>query len=224
MNDINPEMLAEIRRLRRFTLWSSILNAILFITVLAAGCWLFAHRSTPSLVNNPAAAPTITSSAIPAVSDKSIAVLPFQSLGDNRQNVDFADSVPQEILSKLAQVADLRVISSNNVMQHKTALTRSPREVGQQLGVAYLLEGSVRRVHNRVRVTVQLIDAARDETVWEESYESEAANVFAVESEIAKAIADQLGVKLSLVERWRWRSEVATRWASPQGTRINAGK
>jgi TolB-like protein len=198
MNDINPEMVGEIRKLRRFTTWLLIVVSIALFAALGVGFWFGAHWSTPKLVNNPEYVPAIIASATPPVIDKSIAVLPFQDLSADRQKSNVADDVQHEILSKLAQVADLRVISSGSVMQQKAALTRSSRAVGEQLGVAYLLEGSVRRDRSRVSVSVQLIDAARDETIWAESYESGLTDVFALESDIAKAVADQLGVNLSL--------------------------
>jgi TolB-like protein len=153
------------------------------------------------LVNNPEYVPAIIASATPPVIDKSIAVLPFQDLSADRQKSNVADDVQREILSKLAQLADLKVISAGSVMQQKALLTRSRRDVGQQLGVAYLLEGRVRRAGSRVSVNVQLIDAAREETIWEESYESELTDVFTLGSDIAKEVAEQLGVKPSLTGR-----------------------
>jgi TolB-like protein len=208
MNDINSEIIGEIRELRRLTTWLLIVVPIALFAALGVGFWFGAHRSTPKLVNNPeyvpaarTRLPAVISSGIPAVIDKSIAVLPFRDVSPDRQKSDVADAVQRQVLSKLAQLADLRVISSGSVMQQKTVLTRSRRDVGQQLGVAYLLEGSVRRAGSRVSVSVQLIDAERDETIWDERYESELTNVFGVGSDIAKAVADQLGVKPSLTGR-----------------------
>ena len=199
MNDINPELVGEIRNLRRLTTWLLIVVPIALFAALGVGFWFGAHRSTPKSGSNPEYVPAALSPAIPAVIDKSIAVLPFRDVSADRQKSDVAVDVQREILSKLARLADLKVISSGSVMQQTAALTRSPREVGQQLGVAYLLEGSVRRDRSRVSVSVQLIDAARDETIWTERYEGELTDVLALGSDIAKAVADQLGVKLS----WR---------------------
>jgi TolB-like protein len=203
MNDINSEIIGEIRELRRLTTWLLIVVPIALFAALGIGFWFGAHRSTPKLVNNPeyvpaarTRLPAVTSSGIPAVIDKSIAVLPFRDVSGDRRKSNVADDVQREILSKLAQLADLKVISAGSVMQQKAVLTSSRRDVGQQLGVAYLLQGSVRRAGSRVSVSVQLIDAARDETIWEESYESELTDVFALGSDIAKAVADQLGLSL----------------------------
>jgi adenylate cyclase len=201
MNDINSELLAEIRKLRRLTTWLLIVIPIALFAALGIGFWFGAHRSTPKLGNNPAYVPAATSPAIPPVIDKSIAVLPFRDMSPDRQKSNVADDVQREILSKLAQLADLKVISAGSVMQQKALLTSSRRDVGQQLGVAYLLEGRVRRAGSRVSVSVQLIDAASDETIWDERYESELTDVFALGSDIAKAVADQLGVKPSLTGR-----------------------
>ena len=208
MNDSNPELLAEIRELRRLTTWLLIVVPIALFAALGIGFWVGAHRSTPKLVNNPefvpaarTRLPAVSSPAIPSVTDKSIAVLPFRDVSGDRQKSNVADDVQREILSKLAQLADLKVISAGSVMQQKALLTRSRRDVGQQLGVAYLLEGRVRRARSRVSVSVELIDAATAETIWEESYESELTDVFGVGSDIAKEVADQLGVKPSLTGR-----------------------
>jgi tetratricopeptide (TPR) repeat protein len=104
--------------------------------------------------------------------------------------------VQDEILTNLARIADLKVISRTSVMQYKTGLQRNLREIGQQLGVAHLLEGSVQRAANRVRVNAQLIDARTDAHLWAQTYDRDLADVFAIQSEIAKAIADQLQAKL----------------------------
>src|ERR1700731_317046 len=140
-------------------------------------------------------------SAAGAIPDKSIAVLPFENLSDDKQNAYFADGVQDEILTDLAKVADLKVISRTSVMQYKTGAQRNLREIGQQLGVAHLLEGSVQRAGNKVRVNAQLIDARTDAHQWAENYDRPVDDVFAIQSEIAKAIADQLQAKLSPSEK-----------------------
>jgi TolB-like protein/Tfp pilus assembly protein PilF len=131
------------------------------------------------------------------VAEKSIAVLPFENLSEEKDNAFFADGVQDEILTNLSRIADLKVISRTSVMHYKTGLQRNPREIGQQLGVAHLLEGSVQRAANRVRVNAQLIDARTDAHLWAQTYDRDLADVFAIQSEIAVQIATQLQAKLS---------------------------
>ena len=135
------------------------------------------------------------------VLSKSIAVLPFENLSEEKANAFFTDGVQDEILANLAKVADLKVISRTSVMLYKSGNPRNLREIGQQLGVAHVLEGSVQRAANRVRVTAQLIDARTDAHLWAQTYDRDLADVFAIQSEIAKAIADQLQAKLSPGEK-----------------------
>src|SRR5437870_3204666 len=140
----------------------------------------------------------------PAVSsslDKSIAVLPFQNLSKDEENAFFADGVQDEILTDLAKIADLKVISRTSVMQYKNTATRNLPEIAQALKVAHVLEGSVQRSANRVRVSAQLIDARNDMHVWAQTYDRDLADVFAIQSEIAQKIADQLQAKLSPKEK-----------------------
>jgi TolB-like protein/Tfp pilus assembly protein PilF len=136
-----------------------------------------------------------------AVVEKSIAVLPFDNLSRDPDNAFFTDGVQDEILTDLARIADLKVISRTSVMQYKTGVPRNLREIGQQLGVAHLLEGSVQRSANKVRVNAQLIDARTDAHLWAQTYDRDLADVFAIQSEIAKTIADQLQAKLSANEK-----------------------
>jgi serine/threonine protein kinase len=131
-----------------------------------------------------------------AIPEKSIAVLPFENLSDDKQNSFFADGVQDEILSDLAKVADLKVISRTSVMKYKGGVARNLREIGRQLGVANVVEGSVERSGNRVRVNAQLIDARTDRHLWGQTYDRDLADVFAIQSKIAKTIADQLQAKL----------------------------
>ena len=137
----------------------------------------------------------------PEVSTKSIAVLPFENLSEEKANAFFADGVQAEILTHLARIADLKVISRTSVMQYKSGAPRNQREIGQQLGVAHVVEGSVQRAANKVRVNAQLIDARNDAHLWAQTYDRDLADVFAIQSEIAKAIADQLQAKLSPNEK-----------------------
>src|SRR6201982_3639212 len=139
--------------------------------------------------------------AAASISEKSIAVLPFENLSDDKANAYFTEGVGEEILTDLAKIADLKVISRTSVMQYKSGVSRNLREIGEQLGVAHILEGSVQRVANRVRVNAQLIDARNDAHLWAQTYDRDLADVFAIQSEIAKAIADQLQAKLSPAEK-----------------------
>jgi TolB-like protein/Flp pilus assembly protein TadD len=132
---------------------------------------------------------------------KSIAVLPFENFSEDKGFAFFADGVQDEILTDLAKIADLKVISRTSVMQYKGGLTRNLPEIAQALKVAHVLEGSVQRSANRVRVSAQLIDARNDTHVWTEKYDRDLADVFAIQSEIAEKIADQLQAKLSPREK-----------------------
>ena len=132
---------------------------------------------------------------------KSIAVMPFENLSRDPDNAFFTDGVQDEILTDLARIADLKVISRTSVMQYKTGAKRNLRQIGNELGVAHVVEGSVQRAGNRVRVNAQLIDARTDAHLWAQTYDRDLADVFAIQSEIAKAIADQLQAKLSPSEK-----------------------
>jgi len=130
-------------------------------------------------------------------SAKSIAVLPFENLSDDKQNTYFADGVQDQILTNLAKVSDLRVISHTTVRQYKSGEPRNLREIGRQLGVTHILEGSVQRAGDRLRIAAQLIDARTDSQVWAETYDRTAADLFAIQSELAESIVAQLQAKLS---------------------------
>jgi TolB-like protein/Tfp pilus assembly protein PilF len=132
--------------------------------------------------------------------EKSIAVLPFSNLSKEPENAFFADGMQDEILTDLARIADLKVISRTSVMHYKSGTARNLREIGRQLGVANVVEGSVQRTGNRVRVNAQLIDARTDRHLWGQTYDRDVADVFAIQSEIARSIADQLQAKLSPAE------------------------
>ena len=130
-----------------------------------------------------------------------VAVLPFENLSADPENAFFADGVQDEILNDLAKVAGLKVISRTSVMQYKSSGKRNLRQIANELGVAHVVEGSVQRAGNRVRVSAQLIDAKTDGHLWAESYDRPVNDVFAIQSEIAKAIAGQLQAKLSAAEK-----------------------
>jgi TolB-like protein/class 3 adenylate cyclase len=195
---------------------SWMIAAAVMIVALALGGYFLSRRSTPVGVERPAVQSTtapeggagaanagsLPASAAPAAfPEKSIAVLPFENLSEEKANAFFTDGVQDEILTDLAKIADLKVISRTSVMQYKTGAQRNLREIAQQLGVAHLVEGSVQRVSNRVRVNAQLIDARNDAHLWAQTYDRDLADVFAIQSEIAKAIADQLQAKLSPAEK-----------------------
>jgi len=133
--------------------------------------------------------------------DKSVAVLPFENLSKDEENAFFADGVQDEILTDLARIADLKVIGRTSVVQYKSRVARNLREIGQQLGVAHVVEGSVQRSGNRVRVNAQLLDARTDRHLWGQTYDRDLGDVFAIQSEIAKTIAGQLQAKLSPAEK-----------------------
>jgi TolB-like protein len=136
-------------------------------------------------------------SALIGMPEKSIAVLPFENLSANQENAFFTDGVQGEILTDLAKVADLKVISQTSVMQYRNTQKRNLRDIAQALRVSHILEGSVQRAANRVRVNAQLIDARNDTHMWAETFDRELADVFAIQSEIAQTIANQLRAKLS---------------------------
>ena len=135
--------------------------------------------------------------------DKSIAVLPFQSLSNEKENAYFADGMQDDILTNLSKIGDLKVISRMSVMSYRGDAVRNAREIGKALGVATLLEGSVRRVGNRVRVNVQLINANNDEHIWAEDYDRDLTDVFAIQTDLAQKIATSLQAKLSPNEKQR---------------------
>jgi TolB-like protein/Tfp pilus assembly protein PilF len=139
--------------------------------------------------------------AISAAPAKSIAVLPFENLSREPDNAFFTNGVQDEILTALARIADLKVISRTSVTEYKSGIARDLREIGQQLGVAHVLEGSVQRSGNRVRVNAQLVDTRTDAHLWAQSYDRDLADVFAIESDIATTIANQLQAKLSVSEQ-----------------------
>ena len=133
--------------------------------------------------------------------EKSVAVLPFENLSSDRENAFFAGGVQDDILTNLARIADLKVISRTSVMNYKVGPERNVREIAKALGVTHVVEGSVQRVDGRVRVNAQLIDARTDTHLWAERYDRELADVFAIQSEIAQKICDQLRARLSAAEK-----------------------
>src|SRR6266704_2891023 len=170
----------EARSIRR----TRVALAAAAIALAVAACWIVWKSE---FIRHPV---TLTAP------EKSIAVLPFENRSEDKANAYFTDGVQDEILTDLAKIADLKVISHTSVLQYKSGVARNLREIAQQLGVANVVEGSVQRSGNRVRVNAQLIDARTDAHLWAQTYDRDLADVFAIQSEIAKAIADQLQAKL----------------------------
>jgi TolB-like protein/Tfp pilus assembly protein PilF len=181
-----PIKLQALQKHRARARWARIAVALLLLAGIIAAFVIVSKRSAKSTTG---------------VSEKSIAVLPFENLSEDKANAFFADGVQDEILSDLAKVADLKVISRTSVMQYRNASARNLREIGQQLGVAHLLEGSVQRAANKIRVIAQLIDARNDTHLWGQTYDRDLADVFAIQTEIAQAIASQLQAKISPSEK-----------------------
>ena len=177
--------------------WHEIVIALLLIAAVIAGIYLYLHRPSSG---EKIAAPASPSPAA-AMPEKSVAVLPFENLSRDPDNAFFTDGVQDQILTALSKVADLKVISRTSVMQYKTGQPRNLREIAQQLGVTHILEGSVQRAGNKVRVNAQLINARTDAHEWAENYDRPIDDVFAIQSEIAKAIADQLQARISPNEK-----------------------
>jgi TolB-like protein/Flp pilus assembly protein TadD len=157
-------------------------------------------KRTDEIEETKASAPVpVAKSSLPPP-EKSIAVLPFENFSDDQQNAYFADGIQDDILSSLAKVADLKVISRTSVRQYRTG-TRNLREIGETLGVAYVVEGTVRREANRVRINAQLIDARTDLHVWNDTYDREITDLFTLQTELARRIAFALRANLSPREK-----------------------
>src|SRR6266516_2871959 len=174
---------------------TELLIIVLLVSLGAFFLWRFAAGARPPIVTS------VSSVAPVAITEKSIAVLPFENLSSDKQNEYFADGVQDQILTDLSQIADLKVISRTSVMPYKSGIARNLRKIAEELGVAHVVEGSVQRAANKIRVNAQLIDARNDAHLWAQTYDRDLADVFAIQSEIAKAIADQLQAKLSPNER-----------------------
>ena len=185
----NPQLPKTFQALKKYTArvrWATTAAVLLALAAIVAGIVVFSRYRFRSTL---------------AALEKSIAVLPFENLSEEKENAFFADGVQDEILTDLAKIADLKVISRTSVMQYKNGISRNLREIGEQLGVAHVLEGSVQRTGGRVRVSAQLIDARTDAHLWAEHYDRPLDDVFAIQSEVAQAIADQLNAKLSPAEK-----------------------
>jgi TolB-like protein len=167
------------------------------LVIVAIGGWYFGRSK---FYVKPAMALTNVASQAAALVEKSIAVLPFESFSDDKESAYFADGVQDDILTDLSKIADLKVISRRSVAQYRDT-KKTIREIGQALGVAHVLEGSVRKAAGKIHVTAQLIDARTETQTWGEKYDRELPDVFAIQSEISQAIVAQLKVALSPAEK-----------------------
>ena len=165
----------------------ALVQGLLIIATVSLGNFFY-HRQP---------VPADASLAVPALPEKSIAVLPFENLSDDAANAYFADGVQGELIYALAKIADLKVISRTSVRQYRSNTPRNLRKIGVDLGVANIVEGSVQRSGGRVRVAVQLIDAHSDTPLWSQAYDRDLTDIFSVESDVAKAIAESLQAKLT---------------------------
>src|SRR5216117_1070440 len=205
----NPQVPEKLRRGRRRSAsaisvrpvtapgWSKAALTTAFLVsavALVISSLIFFNRAPPTSVAR-------ALSALAAIPEKSVAVLPFENLSNEKENAYFADGVQDEILTGLARVADLKVISRTSVMQYKAGPKRNLREIATDLGVAHVLEGTVQRAGSRVRVNAQLIDARTDSQLWAERYDRDVADVFAIQSEVAENIVAQLKANLSTSEK-----------------------
>jgi TolB-like protein/class 3 adenylate cyclase/Tfp pilus assembly protein PilF len=176
-----PSKLQAVRKHRAHMRWAVAAIFLLVFGVIVAGGFFFLRRSIRTA---------------PAITDKSIAVLPFENLSSDKENAYFAEGIQDEILTRLSKIAALKVISRTSTQKYKSAPDKL-REVGQQLGVAHILEGSVQKIGDAVRVNVQLIKAATDSHIWAETFDRKLTDIFAIESEVAKGIAEALQAKLT---------------------------
>jgi TolB-like protein/class 3 adenylate cyclase/Flp pilus assembly protein TadD len=196
----NPQIPEKLKRGKRWKQprWpriALIITLLVSTIALVISSLIFFHRTSPSK-----AIRDLSEIAAP-IAEKSIAVLPFENLSDEKENAYFADGVQDEILTGLARVADLRVISRTSTMQYKAGAQRNLHEIARTLGVSHVVEGSVQRSGGRVRVNAQLIDARTDGQLWAERYDRDVADVFAIESELAEKIVSQLKSELSPQEK-----------------------
>jgi TolB-like protein len=179
--------------------WVMISAVVVIAVAFAVGILTFTHRPSPKSVTR--SAPTSPVSTEAATSEKSIAVLPFENLSDDKANAYFADGIQDELLASLSKVKELKVISRTSVMQYKAGITRTLKEIAQKLGVNHVVEGSVRRSGGHVRVSVQLIDAQTDRHIWVQNYDRTLADSLTLQGELATEIAAAVGATLSPQEK-----------------------
>jgi len=174
--------------------WPKVLLVVALVVSAVALMFsvsFFLRRASPDV-----AQPHVQESAASSISEKSIAVLPFENRSDEKANAYFADGIQEEILTRLSKIADLKVISRTSTQHYKSAPENLP-EIARQLGVAHILEGSVQKSGDTVRVHVQLIKAANESHLWADTFDRKLTDIFSVESDVAKAIAEQLRAHLT---------------------------
>ena len=180
----NPQLPNKFQALKKHSTrvrWAAMIAALLALAAIVAGIALFSRNRVRSTL---------------VVPEKSIAVLPFENLSEDKANSYFADGIQDEILTRLSKIAALKVISRTSTQHYKSA-PENLREIARQLGVAHVLEGRVQKSGESVRVNVQLIKASNDSHLWADTFDRKLTDIFSVESEVAKAIADQLRAKLT---------------------------
>ncbi len=176
-----PRKFETVQKRRTRLRWAAMTAALLALAAIVAGIVMFSRNRVRSVLTAP---------------EKSIAVLPFENLSEDKANAYFANGIQDEILTRLSKIADLKVISRTSTQHYKSAPENLP-EIARQLGVANILEGSVQKSGGAVRVNVQLIKAANDSHLWADTFDRKLTDIFSVESEVAKSIADQLRAKLT---------------------------
>jgi TolB-like protein/class 3 adenylate cyclase/Flp pilus assembly protein TadD len=180
--------------------WFLVVAAVLIVVSLVVAMWSFWHWPSPKPVS--VSAPVRVASAAPAIPEKSIAVLPFENLSRDPDNAFFANGIQDEILTRLAKIGALKVISRTSTRQYESN-PGNLAEIAKQLGVANILEGSVQKAGEQVRVNVQLINAQTDSHLWAETYDRRLIDIFQVESEVATEVAIALRAKLDPEEKAR---------------------
>src|SRR5256714_1205788 len=177
VHSCNDRFNPEARRRRRKAI---LVNVVLMLAIIAIACGTWLYQRLRPLTPE----------------ERSIAVLPFENLSSDKENAYFAEGIQDEILTRLAKIANLKVISRTST-QHYQSAPKNLREIAKQLGVAHILEGSVQKSADTVRINVQLINAASDSHIWSDTYDRKLTDILSVESEVAKTIADQLRTKLT---------------------------
>ena len=177
-----PSKLQAVKKHRAHVRWAAVAIGLLVVAALAAGVLSFLRKGPAR--------------SLATAVEKSIAVLPFENLSEDKDNAYFADGIQDEILTRLSKIADLKVISRTSTQQYQSK-PGNLSEIAKQLGVAHIVEGSVQKSGESVRVNVQLIKAANDSHLWADTFDRKLTDIFSVESEVAKAIAEQLRAKLS---------------------------
>jgi TolB-like protein/Tfp pilus assembly protein PilF len=197
-----PESAGSLSTANKRRVWLLAALGLIISALAVGGYWIWHPWRNASAAKSMTTSTASESSTVarPAIPEKSVAVLPFDNLSRDPDNAYFAEGIQEEILTRLARIADLKVISRTSTQRFKSSPDNLP-QIAKQLGVANILEGSVQRAADQVRVNVQLINAASDAHLWAESFDRKLTDIFAVESDIAKAVAETLRVRLTGAER-----------------------